>query len=1002
MEDMISTDYPFTTVGSMRNTWPATSAEDLQLGIAQTSDNFPQNNWDDFMRWSPSQTQSPKPPTAQIPLGQLRPGPNALYNRRANSLLRDASLGLQSSAAPQRSVPASTSVPFTFGQASANAPAFSFPGPIPTPPVTADQQPSFPVAPEWTSRVPMDPNGTMLVSPMPPLSTPSLQHSPDSGPIRTSSSASAQSSPEPSVPPNNKKRKSSASEDALDKAGQKQPVKKTAHNMIEKRYRTNLNDKIAALRDSVPSLRVMARSGPGGEEEDEPEDLEGLTPAHKLNKATVLSKATEYIRHLEKRNKRLQDELTSLKARVDAYDKMAMTGGPFAFSPALSTPDGSRFQNDPFDRTPGAPHGSHPPPQGMIPVPQDIASLRSAAMGQPHYASAQQPYGMYTSEGPPRPGQPGPPVVNARQGSGLGSKIMVGALSGLMILEGFREQEKSGEEPEGRGLFALPFTLGSRLGSYAGGLAGHSIFPILRVFLLLAAVLYLILPLFDLKPQSKKKGIPIIRLAPAPSLASPVEVRRKAWLTAIQTVWVPQHSFPLEAAALIMKTLKLSMRKLIGWQGYSFLTGSTQEQEASRVRAWEIALDAQLTGGDEEISTSRLLLTLLASGTLPNMPARRMLKALHMRLMLWDMAKAGYRQLWFWLFDGLNTKMARDNWVTAREENRMIANGHVQDNEVSEPLPDHLTALLEQHPRDVLNDAIVQRAYNLAWNKPTSKNAEADGSLDFVVEDLAISSPLDALASWYSSYVLGRALTCSMNPKADAKATETDLNLALRTAPPGSRSYIKALVAKAMLATSKPGEYIAKAYDALPSAIVAEDNGPLNVIREGPVPNDIQVALTMAKCIALGSTASSNPLSAEARQRAVSAINGSFPGDGLTLLSFVASFKCLEMFSGNAALLARSKPGIERLANALRVWIGRSKGAKTGLPTDLRANIVTKCLATSRELVGVRTVEEDNDDESDAGYVSGEDEQQVTTPTPNDEPLAQVASPNIAIGDVGL
>lgn len=74
------------------------------------------------------------------------------------------------------------------------------------------------------------------------------------------------------------------------------PVKKTAHNMIEKRYRTNLNDKIAALRDSVPSLRVMAKGARG--EDGEKEDLQGLTPAHKLNKATVLAKATEYIRTL--------------------------------------------------------------------------------------------------------------------------------------------------------------------------------------------------------------------------------------------------------------------------------------------------------------------------------------------------------------------------------------------------------------------------------------------------------------------------------------------------------------------------------------------------------------------------------------------------------------------------------------------------------------------------------------------------------------------------------
>ncbi|PMD20014.1 HLH-domain-containing protein, partial [Hyaloscypha hepaticicola] len=84
------------------------------------------------------------------------------------------------------------------------------------------------------------------------------------------------------------------------------PVKKTAHNMIEKRYRTNLNDKIAALRDSVPSLRVMSKKNSRGEEVHE--DLQGLTPAHKLNKATVLSKATEYIAHLEKRNKYLVKE----------------------------------------------------------------------------------------------------------------------------------------------------------------------------------------------------------------------------------------------------------------------------------------------------------------------------------------------------------------------------------------------------------------------------------------------------------------------------------------------------------------------------------------------------------------------------------------------------------------------------------------------------------------------------------------------------------------------
>jgi len=91
------------------------------------------------------------------------------------------------------------------------------------------------------------------------------------------------------------------------------PQKKTSHNVIEKRYRTNLNDKIVELRDSVPSLRAMSRTD--GINQDT-EDLKGLTPAHKLNKSTIMAKATEYIKHLEKLNKSLDVQVYSLKAQL--------------------------------------------------------------------------------------------------------------------------------------------------------------------------------------------------------------------------------------------------------------------------------------------------------------------------------------------------------------------------------------------------------------------------------------------------------------------------------------------------------------------------------------------------------------------------------------------------------------------------------------------------------------------------------------------------------------
>jgi hypothetical protein len=112
------------------------------------------------------------------------------------------------------------------------------------------------------------------------------QYSPQSA-----SSIRTGSIPSPDSQDKNRKRKSSSSADEEDeeddegKDGHAPPMKKTAHNMIEKRYRTNLNDKIAALRDSVPSLREAVRKNGKGEPDAEiKEDLQGLTPAHKLNK----------------------------------------------------------------------------------------------------------------------------------------------------------------------------------------------------------------------------------------------------------------------------------------------------------------------------------------------------------------------------------------------------------------------------------------------------------------------------------------------------------------------------------------------------------------------------------------------------------------------------------------------------------------------------------------------------------------------------------------------
>ena len=149
----------------------------------------------------------------------------------------------------------------------------------------------------------------------------------------------------PQTPPSARKRKSAGSGTESSSRSSESPPptvtttpsqpRKTTHNMIEKRYRTNLNDKIAALRDAVPSLRVMVhrlgREGEGVDDAElavEAESLGGLAPAHKLNKATVLSKATEYIAHLERSNEALLRENNHLRNRVVGLEMMMMGRAP--------------------------------------------------------------------------------------------------------------------------------------------------------------------------------------------------------------------------------------------------------------------------------------------------------------------------------------------------------------------------------------------------------------------------------------------------------------------------------------------------------------------------------------------------------------------------------------------------------------------------------------------------------------------------------------------------
>ncbi|KAI8359783.1 helix-loop-helix DNA-binding domain-containing protein [Blakeslea trispora] len=97
-------------------------------------------------------------------------------------------------------------------------------------------------------------------------------------------------------------------------------VKRISHNAIERRYRNNINERICELKNAVPALYMAnidkeQRASCSGDSSDNDDNstnerhrskehmneiVDGVEVARKLNKATILRKATEYIYHLKR------------------------------------------------------------------------------------------------------------------------------------------------------------------------------------------------------------------------------------------------------------------------------------------------------------------------------------------------------------------------------------------------------------------------------------------------------------------------------------------------------------------------------------------------------------------------------------------------------------------------------------------------------------------------------------------------------------------------------
>lgn len=626
----------------------------------------------------------------------------------------------------------------------------------------------------------------------------------------------------------NRKRKTShdypmSATSSLAQPSQKMPAKKRAHNVIEKRYRANLNEKIAELRDSVPSLRAL--KNPAGDSNEDEEDADGTTPASKLNKASILSKATEYIKHLELRNRRLEDENTALKNRLRESDKaanQAVTSGASVSSPsnytASSDPSTSPsvFSN-PEESNESVASTSHPP-EGLIKVPDAFKRLREE--GAKSGGIFSQSYMQSASRSTDR-SQDGGSRRNAR----MPNKYMLGALAGLMVLEGFGSDKS---ETEQKGLFSIPLNLLTRLHlphnayveyymkSLWSSWQTRAFFHVLSLAgLIVGSAFVVFVYLFNAQPVTQRgPGKTAAESQHAPFSSS--DFRRQAWLTSMQRVGVPRHRFFREWYVVTSRCFEYVLRCLMGWKLYSWATGITEEDERGRVKTWDIAIDAQLTGGDVEISKSRLVLTIFAAGTLPRSPMRMMLKALHVRILLWRVGQSGS-----WtcrVSNDVARALAKYQWAVARELNDALPAGH------PDQLPGHLSALVKLDCEDVMIDSIIQRAVNLTWNRPTQEGATDDEVLlDVVEEDPAIQCSVDALAAWWSSHLLQNALLNyleasegSSTSKKSRDIFKEKIRMALDVAPRLSAAYTRALVMKAVFFDKDRVENVGAVLAALP------------------------------------------------------------------------------------------------------------------------------------------------------------------------------------------
>lgn len=411
-------------------------------------------------------------------------------------------------------------------------------------------------------------------------------------------------------------------------------------------------------------------------------------------------------------------------------------------------------------------------------------------------------------------------------------------------------------------------------------------------------------------------------------------------------VRVPRHKMFPEWAAVNLEALQYVLRHLVGWSGYSWLAGKSEEDEMARIRAWDIAIDAQLMGGDAEISGSRLVLTILASGTLPRTPARLILKAIHLRILLWKTLQPSENTIWS-IVHRIAAALADYQWRLAQDMQKTVVS-HGQSPNEAEDLPEHLAAVLKLTCKEALTGPIIHRAQNLAWSRPTCDDASHYDEMDFVVEDCTIRAPNDALCAWVSSSTLQRCLLTTLSTKeVTSEIIEWDFGMALHCAPPASIAQARSLAGNAVFVTANRRNALAMLLQDFPSrdepvgAHVAPGSTENSTFVDSSLPkavcHDVGLAIRCAIALVALQDRHEEPQELE---RALQTVTLSYVNTKeLTWLSFASANHLVCILNSIVGALGTHQQQMHEISSRLLSWLEESNSAPNAISQHMKQRL---------------------------------------------------------------